>query len=242
MRINLIKELYQFWKTCREYNFDFYTWNFTRKLNRIKINDIIKDNGINEIKIAELRYQKGNVGLLELIFINYLTKSYKPKKIFEIGTFDGRTTLNLALNSPVDSIIYTLDISGKQNYDTKFPLDKEDTELIQPNILGRRFQENIEKFSMKNKIKQLIGDSATFDFSPYYNKINMVFIDGAHSYQYVKNDTEVALHLLRDGKGLIVWHDFFRYGVAKALKKFKENMNYNLIHIEKTSLVILKLV
>ena len=36
--------------------------------------------------------------------------------------------------------------------------------------------------------------------------MDLVFVDGAHSYDYVKNDTEKGLEMLRPG-GVIAWHD-----------------------------------
>ena len=38
--------------------------------------------------------------------------------------------------------------------------------------------------------------------------IDFVFIDGAHTYDYVLNDSRKAIDLLRGGKGIILWHDY----------------------------------
>ncbi|MBL8012699.1 MAG: class I SAM-dependent methyltransferase, partial [Candidatus Omnitrophica bacterium] len=38
-------------------------------------------------------------------------------------------------------------------------------------------------------------------------KIDLVFIDGNHSYEFVKSDTENALEMLSE-KGVIIWHDY----------------------------------
>ena len=64
---------------------------------------------------------------------------------------------------------------------------------------------------IEHKIFQLYGDSLRFDFSPYFNKIDLVFIEGAQDYQAVKFDTLNALKMCRPG-GFIVWHDFANYG------------------------------
>lgn len=52
------------------------------------------------------------------------------KHIFEIGTFDRRTTLNMAYNSPLDTKIYTLDLPKEQKYSAKLPLDPYDRNFI----------------------------------------------------------------------------------------------------------------
>ena len=53
-----------------------------------------------DIKMLEPQSANGNVTVFELFAINFITAARSPKVIFEIGTFDGRTTLNMAANSP----------------------------------------------------------------------------------------------------------------------------------------------
>jgi hypothetical protein len=59
----------------------------------------------------------------------------------------------------------------------------------------------------------------------------------------VYNDTEVALKLMRDGKGIIMWHDYGWREVVQALNEiYTENeVLKNAKNIENTSLVFLKL-
>jgi predicted O-methyltransferase YrrM len=59
---------------------------------------------------------------------------------------------------------------------------------------------------LRHKVTFLRSDSATFDTIPYLGSMDLVFVDGAHSYQYVKNDTEKGWEMLRPG-GIIAWHD-----------------------------------
>lgn len=49
-------------------------------------------------------------------------------------------------------------------------------------------------------------------YSPWHGQVDFFFVDGAHSYEYVKSDTENALRCVREG-GIIAWHDFGRRGV-----------------------------
>lgn len=62
------------------------------------------------------------------------------------------------------------------------------------------------------KIRLLQGDSATFDYSAFESKIDLFFIDGAHSYEYVRSDTGKAFRCVRPGE-VIPWHDAGRTGV-----------------------------
>ena len=58
-----------------------------------------------------------------------------------------------------------------------------------------------------NNVDQLYGNSKYFNFRPYYNIFDLVFIDGSHILKYVKHDTRSAYKMLKD-TGFIFWHDF----------------------------------
>ena len=83
-----------------------------------------------------------------------------------------------------------------------------------------------------------MGDSATFDFSPFYQEIDLIFIDGSHQYNYVKVDSENAFKMLRPG-GVIIWDDYATVqwpGVTKALNELSHKQA--LYWIKDTGLVI----
>jgi hypothetical protein len=192
------------------------------------------------IRILEPIHFKGDTSLLELCYINQIVKRYAPKHLFEMGTFDGRTTLNLAANSPDDAVVYTLDLPRKEMNRTALKLDDRDVVLVDKELSGNRFRSAPES----KKIVQLFGDTATFDFGPYENSMDFVFIDASHAYDYVLNDTRIALKLLRKGKGILVWHDYGHAfeGVTKALNEFYMSGQppYSFIrHVSETSLAIL---
>jgi predicted O-methyltransferase YrrM len=93
-----------------------------------------------------------------------------------------------------------------------------------------------------NRIHQLYGDSATFDLSPYYGAIDLIFIDGSHSEEYVKNDTLQSLKMLKNGSGVIIWHDYDMRGVAKAINELcRSNVLRGILHIEHTSLAYMRI-
>jgi len=147
--------------------------------------------------------------LAEIHILATLTCYLKPKRIFEIGTYNGFTTLHFAYNSPGDCTIYTLDLPP--HYDTEYK-NKSSEYSYDDWLVVQLSMDHIAKRIFKGdpnaaKIKELFGDSATFDFSPYYGKIDLIFIDGSHSYPYIKSDTENAFKMLSD-TGIIVWHDF----------------------------------
>jgi hypothetical protein len=210
----------------------------TLLIPQTEIGELLKKNP--EVRILEPVHSKGDTSLLELCYINQIVKRYNPKHLFEMGTFDGRTTLNLAANSRDDAVVYTLDLPRKEMRHTALKLDDRDVVLVDKELSGNRFRFAPEA----KKIVQLFGDTATFDFGPYENSMDFVFIDASHAYDYVLNDTRIALKLLRKGKGILIWHDYGHAfeGVTKALNEFYMSGKppySSMRHVSKTSLAIL---
>ena len=56
------------------------------------------------------------------------------------------------------------------------------------------------------RIEFLRQDSAIFEPDPFLHSMDFVFVDGAHSAEYVRNDSLKGWEMLRVG-GIIVWHD-----------------------------------
>lgn len=146
----------------------------------------------------------GNISFEELFVLVELLQTRQPTTCFEIGTFDGRTTLNMAANTSDDAVIYTLDLPRSQIDSTIFPLNPADLGVVEKDTSGTRFLGTV----WEHKIQQLYGDSAAFDYTPYLGKMDFVFVDGSHTYDYVLNDSRKAMALLRNGKGAILWHDY----------------------------------
>jgi hypothetical protein len=191
------------------------------------------------VDLREAVAVEGNVTLLELLIIDQLIRLRRPKALFEIGTFDGRTTLNMAANCPEDGQVYTLDLPADSSHTTAFPLDTGDQRFIKKTSSGARYVGT----PFAPRIHQLYGDSASFNFEPYRSAIDLLFVDGAHSYDYVLNDSRRAHELLRDGRGLILWHDYLTWeGVTKALNElYLTNEAFRgLRHVRGTSLVYLE--
>lgn len=167
-----------------------------------------------EVQVREPVAGDGNVTLLELLAIVRLVRTRAPRRLMEIGTFDGRTTLNLAANGPPGAEVFTLDLPQTDLHSAQLPLAAGEKHYIKKERSGARYQGT----DCEAKITQLHGDSATFDFSPYFQTMDFVFIDASHSYEYVLNDSRVALKLLRPGGGVILWHDYGSWeGVTQAL-------------------------
>lgn len=174
----------------------------------------------------------GGMEVSEVSAISYIVKKRNPKKIFEIGTFKGLTTYHMALNSSPQCEIMTLDLPPDKIGQAKLELT--DLSLIKKERSGERFHGT----EVERKIRQLFGDSANFDYSPYYGEIDLVLVDGAHSYDYVLSDSEVARKLVSPN-GVILWHDYPTWnGVWLGLEKIEQRWGAKFRRIEGTTLVL----
>lgn len=177
--------------------------------------------------LADVSFRAGNTSAVELAYLANIVKIVKPRVCLEIGTFNGRSTLHIALNARQDAKIYTLDLPSE---------DREET-FKNIELLFDKEQYNY----LRNRIKPLYGDSRDYDFGFLKSSVDFAFVDGCHSEDYVLNDSKVVMEVLKPG-GVVVWHDYLVWdGVTKALDSFAQmNPALNMVHIRGTSLVILK--
>jgi predicted O-methyltransferase YrrM len=186
----------------------------------------------------------GNVTPLELEIISRLVRFHDPQVSFEIGTFDGRTTLNLALHSRLDARVFTLDLPPSEVGKTALKLEVGEELFINKPRSGARFADS----EVSHKITQLYGDSATYDFEKFVGTVDFLFIDGSHSYEYVIHDSMNALRLVREN-GVILWHDYSYQGptpwpgLTKALNELyaSDDRFAAMKHIAGTAIVMLQL-
>lgn len=203
------------------------------QLPTIKWNQLIDSENF---KLIDLKKNNGNVRISELGILSLLAKQcVNNTTIFEIGTFDGRTTLNLAINSPNHCHIVTLDLP--RNTETKYNVNDGEVHFIDKPESGTRYKQTLSHAAACKKITQQYGDSATFDFSSYQRQCSLVFVDGSHAYDYAMSDSRHAQNMVRPG-GIVIWHDYGIWqGVTKALEEIEAAEKLGLKHIDGTSLV-----
>ena len=189
------------------------------------------------VRVWEHGKQNGNVRISELgILANLAQNCPDGTTLFEIGTFDGRTSLNLAMSAPRGCQIYTLDLPP--DVATKFSIAEGEQHMVDKPRSGVRCDKYRAEFPETiGRIHQLYGDSATFDYRPYHNSCSLVFVDGSHAYDYAMSDTRAAMELVAPG-GVIIWHDYGIWeGVNRALEELEAEQNLGLKNIRGTSLV-----
>jgi predicted O-methyltransferase YrrM len=182
--------------------------------------EFLEQEHMNMEKNIIIQHTQDTIHILETRFLLSLVKGANAKAVFEIGTFRGATTSNIAYNVPKGKV-YTLDLPPGLGF-----------------IPGELFQNDK---NTSDTIVQLHGDSMRFDFSPYYEKIDVMFIDGNHRYDYVLSDSENALKCVKKN-GYIVWDDFsLTYpGTMIAVSDFCKKYGFQLFHIYGSKFAVCK--
>jgi hypothetical protein len=122
--------------------------------------------------------------LVEMSILCCTVAARQPRKILEIGTYRGLTTLNLAMNAP-DAIVHTLDETNK--WGSSHYWDRPEA----------------------SRIRQHFGDTQTFNFGQIGSGVEFCLIDAGHSYECVRNDTTKVIPLMSND-GYLLWHDYGR--------------------------------
>ena len=141
-------------------------------------------------------YCDGSLPWCDIVPLLSLLVDRKPRAVLEVGTFNGHTTRLMALNLP-EATIHTVDLP--ETFDGGF--EKDDFHLIAARNVGIEHRSDA---SIGN-VRQHFGDTASWDFSTA--NATFFFIDGSHTYDYVRNDTERALAASRGRRATLLWHD-----------------------------------
>ncbi|EDY83972.1 hypothetical protein VDG1235_3599 [Verrucomicrobiia bacterium DG1235] len=210
----------KFLEASREH---FHVYLRTPHLARIAAHELIDSS--EEIVLQQYIRGRWQVTMVELTVIASLVRKRSPESIFEIGTFDGRTTLNLWLNRP-EASMHTIDLpAGSPGApDGKTP--------------GMLIQDKVKD----GKIEQIFGNTLEFDFSPWFGAQDYVFVDAGHGYQNAISDSRTALRLVEGREGVVVWHDYaVMPGVTQAVEEIMSEVvsEVDFVWVEDTSLAIM---
>lgn len=113
---------------------------------------------------------------IDIISLCLICRLLRPKVVFEIGTLFGHTTVQLALNTPDDAKIYTLDLPPDV-VQPRLRITPADDAIIS-SYRGASEWSFFNQAVVASKIIRLFGDSADFDYSPYHGQVDFFFIDG----------------------------------------------------------------
>jgi predicted O-methyltransferase YrrM len=144
--------------------------------------------------------------------IKLLCKLGYNKNVFELGTYRGRTTYIL---SQYAKHVTTFDLGSNISLESKLYSNYDVGEIYKKNNC--------------TNVTQLIGNSLEFDFTPHYEKFDLVYLDGGHTYDIVKNDFEVSFNLLKPG-GWIIVDDMGWSEVKQAMMDLTSSYNIEFLN------------
>jgi hypothetical protein len=178
--------------------------------------------------------RNASLNINDKLAIAIICHIFKPKTVIEIGTFRGETT-DLIANNLVDSDIYTLDLPPdfENHQDRVDPDDLEVLKLRKPGLYIQNF------YDTGSRVQQIYGDSGVFDFKNLNQSFDLAFIDGAHSYEYVKNDTIKLLPLMNRG-GWLIWDDY-SFSFPEIIEYVNTFRSQGAFHIYGTRLAAMRI-
>ena len=164
--------------------------------------DLLPESGeLATISLALFAKTNASLSVLESLCLVLLLKKARAKSVFEFGTYKGVSITQLALNLAEGSQIRTLDLP-EQSSEIQFAIpDPHELQIAREAGKG-----SLVPAALRSRIQFLKQDSARFDEKSLAGQVDFVFVDGAHSYEYVKSDSEKGWRMLRSG-GIIAWHD-----------------------------------
>lgn len=184
------------------------TYWFTGNLRRVSLTDVFPEAKNVDVSLPRAfdRRFGTSVTTEEACHIGAITKCLHPKKVLEIGTFDGNTALLLAANLEESGTVVTVDLPPDFNLEKEHStLTYTDGEinLTPREDLGRQYKAH----PLARRIKQVYGDSASLDWGTLGGPFDLIFVDGCHAESYVLSDSLNALKQLTS-RGIVLWHDY----------------------------------
>lgn len=140
------------------------------------------------------------------------------KRVLEIGSYHGRSTICLAQTAKE---VISID-----------PHDGRGTPKPQPTL--DKYRRNLERYGVAN-VTSFIG---TLDNTMLAGEFDLAFIDGAHDYDSVVRDARGAAKLLKRG-GLLAFHDYGdKNGVTRAVDELV-SQGGKLVSVHTSTAVVL---
>ena len=142
------------------------------------------------------------VGVLKIGLLDLIMELPSHLIMVEIGCFKGEST-ELFLNSGKVLRLYAVDTwrSGR---------------FRQAEVLfDKRFKDSKERGKIK-KLRMTMSEAI-----PFLPKVNFVYIDGDHTYEWVKKDITNSLRILRKG-GILAGHDYVNRGNVGVIQAVNE--------------------
>jgi len=164
--------------------------------------------------------------------MDFIKKNYKKNDLVgvEIGTYEGSNAHNMLRTNQKIKMLYLVDpyeIYAKYKNDAD-PITSMGSSHIEDVFI--KAQNKLKKYEERLFFIRKYSNDAVNDIP---EKIDFIYIDGNHSYDFVKQDIDLFFNKVKDG-GVIGGHDYDESfpGVIKAAKEFSKKHNYKLYQSE----------
>ena len=177
-----------------------YIQNLSKPLHPIQSEIISYNETLGDIKRMQ-------IAVSQCHFLEFIVKISKAKKILEIGTFTGLSTLSMALGLPNDGALIALDKDADtnlkaKNFFKKANQDKKIKTIVKPAL------DTLEELKKKNSIFDIIFiDADKNNYKNYYDLVinmtktgSLIIIDNVlwHGEVADENNNEKYTKIIRD--------------------------------------------
>ena len=193
------------------------------KLSGMSIDREAHINKLNKclrfLNLPEYNEKEGMYSEHLIIFSAISSSSFKPKRILEIGTYDGKTAAILSYLFP-DSEITTIELKDND------PLFKS---TYNRNSNLKVFLKSRNDILKKNKnIKFIQFNSLELTFKKDIKKQDLIWVDGDHVYPTVAIDIANSLKLLNDN-GILMCDDVWK-NIKRNSSIYDSNGSYETLN------------
>ena len=164
--------------------------------------------------------------------LKYYCNSLSNHKLLEIGVFKGEFLDYLVQNCNYDSI------DAVDLFDGITCSGNADGNNVEYYDVGKSYLELLDKYKENTNVNILKANSNVFLKNQPSNSYDIIYIDGDHSYEGVKNDLINAYSAIKNG-GYIMGHDYemnmekanhsYNFGTKQAVDEFCINYNQRII-------------
>jgi predicted O-methyltransferase YrrM len=168
-----------------------------------------------------------SMNIRQAAYLFGLVRRMDPRKVIEIGRYKGGTTVLIAAAMRARGRFWSIDIAGLDPH-------------LQPNTVRpveTQIADLCQRFGLT--VDLIVGDSRTVDIDT--GEVDLVFIDGDHSYEGAKSDFDRFGRRVRIG-GSVLFDDAFddgffhvihTQGVGPVVNEIVEAGDYRLVHTVK---------
>jgi hypothetical protein len=152
--------------------------------------------GLDET-VSPYSFLEGQASPVDIALLKGLARQRPGCRYLEIGCWRGESLANLA-SVAAECVCVTL--SAEEMREAGYP----EAAIRCEGFFSRDLP----------NVRLVPHNSRTLNFGQFAPGFDLIFIDGDHSVEAIRNDTRAAFSVLRNEESVIVWHD---YGITEEL-------------------------